>query len=359
MSRKAVVMMSTMLSTVIVLSGCSFFGPEKASGPKPTDPPQISQNKPAGSKEVSSNLTPTDGKEAAQQDLTKAVESTTAPIYLMDPDGYVVPVTLNLPKSEGSAKQILNYMVKGGPVEELKPNGFTAILPEGTKVLGMTIKDGVATVDFSPEFKKYEVKDERKIVDAVTYALTSFKSVKEVKIWVNGHQQDTMPVGGTPITSLSRDNGINIELAANVKMGETTPVTLYFQAQTAENNTYYVPVTRLVSRTDNKAAAIVNELVKGPKQGTNLFSSILPTTKVLNVKVNNGVAVVDFDDKLLSFNDGKANPQALESLVLSLTENANVSKVQFLVNGKPNVTSGEKDYTKPVSRPAELNPGKM
>jgi germination protein M len=356
MSRKTVVM-STMLSTVIVLSGCSMFGPQKASGPKPTDPPQISQTKPIGpSQEV---VAPTNGKDAGQQDTAQVAESSSVPIYMMDPDGYVVPITLNLPKAEGSAKQILNYMVKGGPVEQIKPKGFTAVLPEGTKVLGMTIKDGMATVDFSPEFKKYEAKDERKIVDAITYALTSIKSVKEVKIWINGHGQEVMPVNGTPISLVTRDNGINLEVANNVKMGDTTPVTLYFQAQGPDNMNYFVPVTRLIPRTDNKTLASVNELIRGPKQGANLFSSMLPTTKVLNVKMNNGVAVVDFDDKLLSYNDGKANPLALESLLLSLTENTNATKVQFLVNGKPNVLAGDKDYTKPVSRPTELNPAKM
>lgn len=361
MSRKITSIMSLTLS-VLLLSGCGLFGPEETSGPQPIDPPQMSQkDAPVGpSKEVTINVTPEQGIEVAETDnMAKAVEMKNTPVYLLDPEGYVVPITVTLPKEEGAAKQVLNYMIKGGPIEGVKPEGFTALIPEGTKILGMTIKEGVATVDFSPEFKNYEAKNEQKLIDAITFALTSFDSIKEVQVWINGYPQDVMPVDGTPISSLTRANGINLELASNVRVGDTTPVTLYFQGETADNASYFVPVTRLIPRTDNKAMATLEQFIKGPKQGTNLFSSILPTTKVLDVKMNKGVALVNFDDKLLSFNNGRANPLAMESILLSLTENTEASQVQFMVNGKMNVMAGDKDYSKPVSRPEQVNPGKM
>jgi len=356
MSRNYVAM-STALSTVILLSGCSLFGPEEASSPQQIDPPQMSQSKPLGpSKEVTIEVTPEEG---AEKEMVAVEQSVTRPVYAIDPDGYVVPLSLSLPKSKEPATQMLSYMVKGGPVESMLPEGFSAVFPEGTKILGMTIKEGVATVDFSPEFGKYDPKEERKIVDALTFALTSFNTIKEVNVWINGYPQDVMPVNGTPITSLSRENGINLELTNNVTMGETTPVTLYFQGESADSTNYYVPVTRLIPRSENPALATVEELIKGPKQGTNLFPVMLPTTKILGVQVENGVAVVNFDDKLLSFNDGKANPAALESVLLSLTENTGAGKVQFMVNGKANVTTGDKDFSKPVSRPDYVNPSKL
>lgn len=361
MSRKLTSILSLTLS-VLLLSGCGLFGPEQTSGPQPVDPPQMSQkDAPVGpSKEVTLNVTPEQGTEgAAKEPKEQAVELKEAPVYLMDPEGYVVPITVTLPKEEGSAKQVLNYMIKGGPIEEVKPEGFTALIPEGTKILGMTIKDGVATVDFSPEFKNYEAKNEQKLIDAITFALTSFDTIKEVQIWINGYPQEVMPVDGTPISSLTRENGINLELASNVKVGDTTPITLYFQGETADNASYFVPVTRLIPKTDNKAMATLEQFIKGPKQGTNLYSSILPTTKVIDVKLDNGVAMVNFDDKLLSFNDGRANPLAMESIILSLTENTEANQVQFMVNGKANVMAGDKDYTKPVSRPEQVNPKKM
>ena len=353
MSRK-IVFLSTVLSTTVLLSGCSLFGSQKPAASNPTDPPQLSQSSTESGKVV--NLT---GDSLTEQGAVETSKSVGHPVYLSDANGYVVPVNLEIPKGESPAKQVIQYMIKGGPVEALKPQGFTALLPEGTKILGMTIKEGLATVDFSPEFKKYEAKDEQKIVDALTYALTSFSTVKQVKIWVNGHPLETMPVNGAPVTSLSRENGINMELANNIKPGNSTAVTLYFQSQGANNSTYYVPVTRLIPKSDDKALATLEELIKGPQHGENLFSSILPTTKVLSVKLTNGVAVVDFDDKILSYNDGKASPQALESILLSLTDTAAASKVQFLVNGKATLQAGDKDFSKPVAKPVQVNPGKL
>ncbi|BBP91349.1 hypothetical protein BsIDN1_49670 [Bacillus safensis] len=62
-----------------------------------------------------------------------------------------------MPKNEGSAKQTLEYLVDGGPISNLMPNGFRAVLPADTSV-SVDIKDGTAVVDFSNEFKNYKKK---------------------------------------------------------------------------------------------------------------------------------------------------------------------------------------------------------
>jgi germination protein M len=276
-------------------------------------------------------------------------------IVLREIKSFFVPVSLTLPKEDGAAKQVLSYMVKGGPVENMLPNGFSAVLPEGTKVLGMTIKNGVATVDFSKEFKQYDAKQERRILDAVTRALTEFSNVKNVQIWVNGTPLSEMPVDSTPITQLGRTHGINLELAEGATPGNTTPVTVYFQGQLDDKRVYYVPVTRMVPRTDNVAKAAVEELIKGPKEGSPLFSSLLRTTKVLDVKQESNLVTVNLSDDILRYDDGReANPEAVESLVLSLTESTGANQVQVLVEGKP-LTSGAYDFTKPVTRSVHIN----
>src|SRR5699024_7099378 len=47
-------------------------------------------------------------------------------LYLIDADGMVASQTLELPKSEEVATQAMEYLVKGGPVTEILPNGFEA-----------------------------------------------------------------------------------------------------------------------------------------------------------------------------------------------------------------------------------------
>lgn len=331
--------------SAMLLSGCGLFGPEKEA--TSIDAPPQSEV----AIDVPDANAPTDVAGEGSEAAVKGTVGRT--VYLLDANGYVVPVSLTLPKEEGVAKQVLSYMVKGGPVESMLQGGFTAILPQGTEVKGLVIKNGVATVDFSKEFKGYEEKDEKRILDAVTRAMTEFGNVKTVQIWVNGTPLTEMPTANTPITQLDRAHGVNLELADGAIPGNTTSVTVYFQGQLDDTRTYFVPVTRLVPETDNVAKATVEELIKGPKQDSQLFSSLLRTTRVLDVKQESELVTVNLSSDILKYDDGKeASPEALESLVLSLTESTGAKQVQLLVEGKP-LQNGS--YSKPVSRPLQLN----
>src|SRR5699024_1677019 len=134
------------------------------------------------------------------EDLESA-ETVDREIYVFDQDGMVVPQTFELPKSDAVAMQVLEYMVKDGPVTELLPNGFQAVLPSETDILGVNLKeDGTAIVDVSEEFKEYQAEDELRILQAITHTLTEFEDIDKIKLWMNGYELNEMPVNGTPIT---------------------------------------------------------------------------------------------------------------------------------------------------------------
>ena len=104
-------------------------------------------------------------------------------VYVKDAKGFVTPVSLALPKTVSVAKTTLEYMVDGGPETGLLPAGFQGILPKGTKVISVNITaDKRATVDFSKELLNYDVKDERKLLEAITWNLTNFSSVDKVQL---------------------------------------------------------------------------------------------------------------------------------------------------------------------------------
>ena len=72
----------------------------------------------------------------------------------------------------------MEYLVANGPVTDMLPNDFRAVLPEDTE-LSVNIKDGVATVDFSKEFKNYQPEDEMKILQSITWTLTQFDTCQD------------------------------------------------------------------------------------------------------------------------------------------------------------------------------------
>lgn len=295
----------------------------------------------------------------------KAAVEQTMPVtlYLKDAKGYVAPVTMNLPKTNAPATKALEYMVEDGPGQALLPKGFSALLPKGTKIKGINLQDNkLAIVNFSKEFESYNVQDERKIVEAVTWTLTGFPTVEKVQIWVEGRALKEMPVHGMPLESeLTRAMGINLEISSGINIGQSMPVTLYFANQTQDKFSYYVPVTRMVKRTDDAAKAALEQLILGPDQDKGLASVMAPETGVLKISKSDDAKTitVDFDDKLLG-SDKKVPAQTVQAVILSLTETTGASKVQIMVNGDVKLTSTDNhSYAKPVSRPAYINQVKL
>ncbi|GEM_PF-2049091 len=71
----------------------------------------------------------------------------------------------------------------------------TSPLPKGTKVLSLNIDNGLATVDFSREFRdNFEGGDtqEALVINAVLATLGQFETVREVQILVEGQKIDSL-----------------------------------------------------------------------------------------------------------------------------------------------------------------------
>ncbi|MDR6226469.1 GerMN domain-containing protein [Desmospora profundinema] len=340
--RKSLLRVAMVLMLVpLVLTGC-LFGPEKESAPI-DPPPQAS-----GDDEKKEESETKEEESAAKEE--EGLE-----LYFLTDTGYVVPYALNIPKVEGIAKEALKYMVEDGPGADMLPKGFKGILPEGTQIKGLDIRKGTATIDFSKEFLSYDASLEEKILSAVTWSLTSFDSVERVDIRVDGRPLEAMPKGKNPTQGLNRNSGINLELSQGVNASSSMPVTLYFLGQTEDNKVYYVPVTRMINREKNMAEAALKELVKGPQHGSELVTALSESTRVNSVKIEGDTAVADFGKELLQYSDEQeASKDALNTIVLSLTENTDAKQVKITVDGEADAI-GE-GFDKPVVRPKRINP---
>lgn len=336
----------------LTLTGCLFGPEEKASTPIDPPPAHVENSDAQGVQAAPEQKELKDQK--ADQKKTSGME-----LYFLSDQGYVVPYTVQIPTVKTVAKESLKYMVQGGPGESLLPKGFVPILPKGTEIKALDIQNETATVDFSKNFLNYEAKMEEKILSAVTWTLTGLKSVKKVNIWVDGRPLAVMPKGKTPAQGLSKSRGINVEIAEGVNLTQSVPVTLYFMGQTSENEIYYVPVTRMINRTENIAQAAMKELIRGPLQSTNLIGALDQSTEVHRVQVKGDTVLADFGEQLLQYNNQqKASKNALDTIVFSLTENTATQKVKITVNGKEQATTSEKKggFSQPVSRPKMINP---
>jgi germination protein M len=342
------------MATMLTMTACSF-GSNEVTNEMDTPPTNyLEEDESLELEEGGEEKEPdeTDGEEATE-------ESTMRELYLIDSNGMVVPQTFELPKTQGVLKQSLEYLVDGGPVTDMLPNGFRAVIPAGTEISVDLKDDGVAVADFSNEFKNYDPNQEKQILEAITYTLTQFENVDSVQIRINGHKQDMMPVSGTPIgEGVSRANGINMETGDVTDVVNSRGVTLYFLAQNGDN-TYYVPVTRRVPLGEDALTSAVSELIKGPAHQSDLLTDFRQGVVLVDKpKYENGTVTLNFNESILSELQATAvSTVVMNMLALTLTEQEGIEKVAIQVNGEAEIYTESGEVVQPVTRPALVNTG--
>lgn len=297
-------------------------------------------------------------KKQEKKDENPAVDETVArELYLIDANGLVASQTLELPKEDTKevAQQAVEYLVKDGPVNDYLPNGFKAVLPAGTEVIGLNLKDdGTLIVDLSEEFKNYQEDEEVKILEAMTHTLTQFENVKQIQIWINGHPLEEMPVDGTPIgEGYSRSNGINILPTKATGHVNSEVVTMYYPKEYNEQR-YYIPFTKHVkTNEENLYVEIVNELIAGPGYETSATEVFNSDTQLKNEPVlEDGILELEFTSGILKDKDADIiADEVIETLVRTLTEQESVEAVKIRVeNVETLVNENGEAYNDPVSK---------
>ena len=134
----------------------------------------------------------------------------------------------------------------------------------------------------------------------------------------------------TGLESTNKKNGTDI--SENVLM---TPVTLYYQ----DADGYLIPMTRWIDKQPGIAGAAVSGLTDSATTREELqyygVYPVLPVnTEVLGINIKDGIAVVDFSNKLLEYENEDIERSIVASLVYTLTEFPTISSVKLQLNGK-------------------------
>jgi germination protein M len=157
---RSAITVAALLLILIMLSACTGNGTGKASPPG------------------------TDGEKPADKPLNLSVHY----VKFTDQDAYLVREVHQVPYTQGVAKAALEELIK---VEPSTP-GASRVLPAETKINGISIKDGVATVDFSREVLQANVGStgEALGIQSIVNTLTEFPEIKQVSFLVDGKLDD-------------------------------------------------------------------------------------------------------------------------------------------------------------------------
>ncbi len=280
--------------------------------------------------------------------------------YYPDGDGnFVVPYAREIPWVEGIARSTLEHMIDGEYAQNfLSGTGLKPPFPAGTRIKGITIKEGLARVDFSREFLEYPPEEERLVVTCLLYALTEFTTVDRVELQVEGEKMAYLP-GGTVIGEvMSRDRGVNLEVTEGLNdLRRVNRLVLYFNTRLGEEQRhYFVPVTRIIPETGDLARATLEELLKGPRQGVPLYSAIPAGVELLDMAIGEDMATVSLSGELLDYRGGlEAAEHLTAQLVLTLTDLPDVRQVRIFVEGQPEVLEDAIPLSEAHQRPVTIN----
>ena len=116
-------------------------------------------------------------------------------------------------------------------------------------------------------------------------------------------------------------------------------LTLYFMGSTP-TSFFLSGETRTIPYTQAVARAAMEELIKGPAEGSTLQAVLPDTVKVLDVNIADGVCTVNLSKEILTDKaaqggaGAEAEALALDSIADTLTEFPTIQKVKLLIEGK-------------------------
>jgi germination protein M len=134
----------------------------------------------------------------------------------------LVPVSREVAGTVAVARAAMDQLLAGPTYDErahdVQVGTIGTHIPEGTRLLGIDIENGVATVDLSGEFASGDIREADRLAWAfrlaqVTFTLTQFPSVESVRFMVDGK----------PATAIEGHEGTPVELATRDAYADQRP----------------------------------------------------------------------------------------------------------------------------------------
>jgi len=161
--------------------------------------------KPEASKPAASGTTTAKSESVKPANLRKA----TLFFVSIDADGRVLrkEVVREIPQTDSPLSDTLAALFKGATTAE-SGKGLRSLIPQGTRLLSATVKDGVATINLSEEFQfnQYGIEGYLGQLSQVVFTATTFPTVTSVQFLIEGQRREYLGAEGVWIgTPLSRE----------------------------------------------------------------------------------------------------------------------------------------------------------
>lgn len=261
--------------------------------------------------------------------VTAPAETQAVTVFYQDGEGYLVPVTCQVEKTDGIAKAAVAMTVQSSRNDlQAARLGLKTTVPAGTS-FDLDISDGKARLDVSKEALACQsAQEETLMVGSLAHTLLSFDTVKEVTFLFDGQKRSRL-THGTDVSGVFTGGALNQESVETMSSGGSS-VLLYFPSASGR---MLVPVTRTVFSDADLTTAML-ELAKGPRSDSGLEAPLPKECGLLGVTMKNGVVTVNFTKEFLTAMESDAGKQTLRAVLFTASQFPGVKKVKIAVEGK-------------------------
>jgi len=209
---------------------------------------------------------------------------------------------------------------------------YNSAIPEGVTLLEARADNSILYLFFDSNYSEIASVEEILCRAAIVKTLTQIPGVEYVSFYVG--DQPYIDAGGN-LVDVMKASDFAENVGDVIKSYQRTSLTLYF---TNEAGDKLVETNLTVVYTNNISMErlIVEQLIKGPdKEG--VYPTLSDKVKLLGVSVSDNICYVEFDSAFLTELQYVNDYIPIYSIVNSLSELANVNKVQISVNGSKDV----------------------
>ena len=275
--------------------------------------------------------------EFAETNLEYVYPNDLETVYLLDSNDYVARVLISASNDSiiSKATSLIDALTIGGKKENVIPNGFRSIIPSGTKVIDIELEDGVLVINFSKDILDIDKKYEDKMIESLTYTLTSINGIDSIKLLVDGKELKKLPNSNKLLpTFLDKSYGIN-KIYEITNVGNIDSYTVYF-VNSVNDNKYYIPVTKYVNDyKQDKIRIIIDELASSFTYQSNLSSFLNENTKLLNYEVIDKQIKLNFNDLIFSdITNNDILEEVVYTICLSINDSIDIDSVVIKANDK-------------------------
>lgn len=278
----------------------------------------------------------TNGSNNINQSLSY-IEPNKTTIYLVDNSNMVARVKTITKENKDTLKkatEIINALIVNSQASKYNPSGFKAIIPEGTKILSISLSENILKINFNEKFLSIDKNNEEKMLEALIYSLTEINDINGIMIFVNNNILEELPNSKTKLPDvLDRKYGINkIYEIDDVK--NTSATTIYYLSE-FENTKYYTPVTFINNDSKDKIEVIIEKLKSSPINQTNLMSYLASNAELLDYEINENTVSLTFNNYIFEeFSNKDILEEVKYTIGLSIKDNYAVDEVVFNVNNE-------------------------